>query len=143
MKMTELAEKQEEVLEKQGAVQEEQPMPAEATPHESQPESAPQPVKPEKGLPLNQIPEEHRKKLLEQINRDLEKVTECEHSYIVVNKKLTSKSESASQIMCQKCLHLADFSDVSKANEFFRQKLGMKAALEAANKNDDNSAPNI
>ncbi len=45
---------------------------------------------------------------------------ECEHTYIIVSKSKTEKAEHTTQLMCQRCCNLMQFTDICKLNEDIR-----------------------
>ena len=42
---------------------------------------------------------------------------DCDHTFIVVSKKKSDKSEHATQLMCQHCLMLESFTEVAQVNQ--------------------------
>lgn len=48
------------------------------------------------------------------------KAPHCEHMFIATNTKKTDKHDAVTQLVCQRCLMLVNFSDISSGVEKYR-----------------------
>lgn len=51
---------------------------------------------------------------------------ECSHDFLVVNWKKSDKYESATQLMCRRCLSVVNFQDVAESCGELKAEAGLK-----------------
>ena len=49
------------------------------------------------------------------------KAPTCDHIFIATNTKKTDKHDAVTQLVCQRCLMLVNFSDISSGVEMYRK----------------------